>query len=520
MAPRDREELGGTPPGGLTRTVVRGVGVSGLGFVLTQVLTLGIYLTLARLATPDDFGELAAGAIVVNVGIQLFGVESGILTALIHRRDRVEEAMATAVVSTLLTGLVFTGLAFAVSPLVGAFFDSGRIGSVAAATSGLMLLRTACVVPMAMLQRRFSFARRVVVEPLGVIAFGATAIATTANGLGVWGLVLGFYARALVDVVLSWSLVGWRPQMNKASFDMWRELVGYARHVFAATVVQRLNDQVPAALLGRFVGSAQLGQFRYGIRTAALPFSAALAAASYVLFPAFARIAEDPARFRQAFTRALGWMAVIGMPGGFIMLGLGAPAATLLYGPDFADAGDAAMALCVFVAAGVLVSVITEAFSADGRPELLVRIHLVEALVGIVAMIALLRFELVGVAAGVSLGVAVGATYAIWKAQRVFEIPWRTIASEITPPFVAAVVMGISALILDTTLVQAADQETFRGIGLLLAETIFALSLYAVVLHLLDSGRAGEMRDLIRQGRGAAGPGPATPQGIDTVPTP
>ena len=90
-------------PGGLTDTVVRGVGLAGLGYVSAQALTLAFYLALARLATPKDFGQFAAGSMLVNIGL-LF-TESGMLAALIHREDRIDEAASTATVATALSGL-------------------------------------------------------------------------------------------------------------------------------------------------------------------------------------------------------------------------------------------------------------------------------------------------------------------------------------------------------------------------------------------------------------------------------
>ena len=87
-------------PGGepLTGTVLRGAGVAVLGYAGAQVITLAFYLALARLVTPSEFGEFAAASIVITAGI-LF-VESGMLAALIQRRDRLEEAANTAVIAT------------------------------------------------------------------------------------------------------------------------------------------------------------------------------------------------------------------------------------------------------------------------------------------------------------------------------------------------------------------------------------------------------------------------------------
>src|SRR5687767_1098048 len=163
---------------GLTATVFRGTGLAGAGWVVGQVLNLGFYIALARLLTPEDFGQVAAGAIVVGVGELV--ANSGMVAALSQRRDRVEEAANTALIATLLGGLGLTLVALALAPLVGLFFDSGEITEIAAATSVWILLRCATNVPDAIMQRRFSFLRRVVVEPLGIVVFGATAVVLAA----------------------------------------------------------------------------------------------------------------------------------------------------------------------------------------------------------------------------------------------------------------------------------------------------------------------------------------------------
>ena len=87
------------------------------------------------------------------------------MAALIHRRDRIDEAASTAVVATALGGVASRLIALAASPLIGLFFDSDDRGD-PPPISGLLLLRT-LVVPEALLQRRFSFLRRMIIEPAG-----------------------------------------------------------------------------------------------------------------------------------------------------------------------------------------------------------------------------------------------------------------------------------------------------------------------------------------------------------------
>jgi O-antigen/teichoic acid export membrane protein len=459
------------------------------------LLTLAFYVVLARLASPDDFGDLAAGMVIVSAGFTLS--ESGMLAALIHRPDRIEEAASTAAVSTAAAGVVFGLAGLAASPLIGAIFDSSRIGDVAAAASGLLLLHPLRVVPEALLQRRFSFLRRVVIEPAGVIAFGATAVVLCANGLGVWGLLIGYYARAALETVLSWGFVRWRPNLSLASFGMWRELIRYGRFGLGATALERLTEQVPVVLLGRYVSSAQLGQYRIAQRIAATPLAVIVQSGSYVIFPAMARITANRERLRGAAVRSLRMMSTIAFPLGLALVPLGLPGAVLIFGNEWRDAGYAAMALSLFPIAGTLTSFASEVAKADGRPDIVASTQGIQLLAGAGCMVALLPFDLVGVAAGFGLGWLAGGLYSVSRVARLLETARRRLFAEALPALVAALAMVAVVTPLEFLLVNADDQSRALGLALLAGEALLALAVYVGSMRLLAPATLRELRDLV-----------------------
>lgn len=484
---------------GLTGTVLRGAGLAGVGYLLTQGLTLGFYLALARIATPTDFGQFASAGIVVSTGL-LF-TESGMLAALIHRRDRVNEAASTAVISTALGGLLFSLAALASSPLLGAFFESDRVGTLAAAMSGLLLIRSFQVVPEALLQRNFSFLRRLVIQPVQVIAFGIAAVLATSEGLGPWGLVIGFYASAVTDVLLSWILLRWRPRLSQASFSMWKELIGYGRHVLASNVVLRLAEQLPIALLGRFVGQSAAGQWRYADRMAGGPFMLLVSGASYVIFPAFARISHERRRFSAAFLESLRWFATAAMPFGLIFIPLGIPLAVTLFGDVWRDAGEGVMALSAFIIAASMVSIASEALKAAGRPDILTRIHTVTGITAAIAMGSLMGFDLVGVAAGFSIGWCAGAAYALSRLGKLLEIPLRDMLRCLWAPAVAAMAMAAILMPIDRLLLDPVSHGVALALLLLAAEGLIATALYAAVLLPLAPDTIPRLREILGSAR-------------------
>jgi O-antigen/teichoic acid export membrane protein len=484
------------PPDSMSGAVVRGVGLAGIGYVLSQIISFATYLALAKLATPADFGQFAAGTIVVGVGMTLS--ESGMLAALIQRKDRLEEALNSAFLATLIGGVVFSLLALAAAPIIGFFFHSHEVGIVAAVMSGWMLLRLATIIPDASLQRRFSFFRRVIVDPLGVIAFAAGSIVAAAAGMGVWALIIGTYAQASVNVVAAWALAGWRPQPRLATIAMWRELARFGRPVLGAEFIRRIVSEIPVVAIGRFVGTGALGQFTYASRVASQPLGAIVNVGGYVLLPAFSRLSTHDARFRAALLRALRWVCVLAFPAGMIIVPLGMPAIVVIFGEQWRQAGYGAMALSGACAALALDSIASEAWKAYGRPDMLPRMHSISLLLTAICVGALVPFGLVGVTIGISVSAIGVAAYAVRGMSSVLDIPIRRLLTEIWPPAVAAVVMAGSLVCLEFLVVHADRRGTVDGLALLAGETLLGVALYLGALAVVARGTVRELLAALR----------------------
>jgi PST family polysaccharide transporter len=474
--------------------IARGAGLAGLGFVLSRGLTFASYIVIAQLIAPRDAGQLAAGTVLVGLGL-LFA-ESGMLAAIIHWKGDVDEAASTAFASTLVTGVLLTLIGVAAAPLVGAFFHSSTIGWVAAASSGWLFLRSLQIVPDALLQRRFSFLRRVAVDPLGALAFGITAIACCANGMGVWGLVLGTYALYTVQAVAAWGFVRWRPRRSLMSMGTWRQLAGYARHVVASEVVRRVTVQLDSILLGRFSGSAALGQYAYGLRLASEPTGAWVSVAAYTLLPAFARIADDAARFRRAFLEALSALCTISVPVALLLLAVGDQLALFAFGPEWPQSGDAVKALCGLGFGATLTSISSEVFKAAGRPQLLPRVHGVAFATSIVLLPSLLWAGVVGIGIAVSISAMITGAYALRHAAATVDASLGDLLRSLRGLVASGAIALAAVLALDLTVFADTSSRLAAG-GELVAEGAVMALVYAAALLFLAPADAHRIRDAV-----------------------
>jgi O-antigen/teichoic acid export membrane protein len=497
-------ETGEAEPEALSGVVTRGASLAGAGYVITQVFTFAAYLALARLATPADFGRFTAGAVVVNAGAVLG--ESGIEAALLHRRRQMEAAVNSAWVATFLGGIGLTLVALASAPLIGVFFHSEETGIVAAALSGWMMLRMMCIVPDALLMRRFSFARRVFIDPLSTIFFAAGAIPAAAAGLGVWALVIGTYASAILNVTAAWVFARWRPRPRLARRDVWRELSRFGRPVVGGNLIRRFVQEIPVLALGRFSGAGALGQFTYATRIATQSLGAVINVGGYVLLPAFSRLSVHDARFRTAVRTALHWLCILSFPAGMLLVPLGTPSVVLIFGEQWREAGHAAMALGVYCAALGLDSIASEAWKANGRTDMLPRMHGVSLVLTLVFVGALVQFGVVGVAIGLSAAAVGVAAYAVRGMSHALGIELSDLIREIWPPAVAACVMAGGLFCLEHFVVNADRHGLAVGLALLVAETLIGAALYIALLAAVAPASVRQLLGVARsQARGLSG---------------
>lgn len=481
------------PP--LRRTTIRGARLALTGYALSRGMMFGVYLVLARLISPADFGHFAAASVFIGVGA-LF-VEGGMMSALIRHRDRLDEAASTAFASLLVSGILMTAIALAGAPLIGAFFKSSQVTRLAAALSGVLFVQAVTIVPDALLQKRFSFMRRVAVDPLGSAAFCAAAIVACANGAGAWGLVLGTYASMVTEMVASWAFAGFRPRPSQVSISMWRELASFARPVLGSSLISRVATQIDVLLLGRLKGASILGQYKNGFRIAQQPADAFVNAGSYVLLPALVRIAHDRERLRDAARELLAAVAAVALPVSLMMLPLGEALAVLLLGPKWRPAGHAVAALCGLLIGRATISVTSEIFKAVGRPNLLVRMHFV-SLCTMAAFVgaAVAPFGLVGVGVAVSVSQCVTAAYALHHAGPLTGLRGGDLRRAARGPVLAAAAM-LLAMFAFAAAVHPLDYHVLVAWILVGAETLIGVGTYIALLLVIDRSRRHEAHALL-----------------------
>ena len=466
--------------GGLGGTLKRGAALATIGMVLVQGVTVVQTLVLGRLLGPYEVGVYTAGSVLVTT-LGMFA-QGSLGDAIIQRKHDLEDAAHTAMAVTFGMGLLLALGAAAASPLIGIVFHDPRVGLIAAATSGLVLLHACPTVPDALMQRAFQFKRRIIIDPAVSMTSAVVAITFAALGYGAWALVIGTYTSSVVWVGLSWWLAKWHPLRGRLSLRIWREMARFSLPVFLEGIGERFREVFEQVLVGRWLGTSALGQYRYGYRIAWLPSMAVIQICSYVLFPAFSRISGDPSRFRAAFLRALTWIWFAALPVGALLLALGPPTVTLLLGEEWRSAGNAAAAMAGIGLGVALASAAVEAVKGAGRSHLLNWMTALGLGLGIPLLIVLAPYGLVAVGIALSISYLAVGFLSVILARPVVGFSARDIGACLGATTLAATVAFAVVFPLERFGTRSADHGVLAGLLSIGAECFLFAVIYLAAL--------------------------------------
>lgn len=490
-----------SPVGGLGSTLRRGAVISAGTLIVVQLVSLAQTLVLARILSPSEVGIFAAGTVLS--GFLLTFSEGGLRNALVQRQHGLEDAANTVFWASLCAGLLWALAAAAAAPLVAWTFDSATAGLVAAASAGTILLHAMTNVPDSLMQRRFDFRQRMIVQPSVAISFAVASVAFCFLGLGIWGLVIGSYVSHLVWILTTWVLARWMPGRGRPSVRVWREMAGFGIPLVLGAVVDKGRDVVETAVVGSALSMTALGNYRYGRRLGALPGTAVIEVGSYVLFPAFSRIAGDATRLKAAFLRALRGLWCIAAPVAGFTVAVGEPVIVLLLGEPWRGAGVMFVALAGSGPGVAMAAVGLESIKGCGRTSLLNWVTGLGTVVGVGLLLALLPFGLTGVGLALSITSFVSGLVSLLLARRLVGVSLRELGDRLIAPLMATVLAAVGIGLLEH-LVSHSDQRGIAlGLVIVLCEGVGLLAIYIGTLRVIAPATLTELTTVFRRMRGS-----------------
>lgn len=367
----------------LTRATLHGTFWSYASRYSGKLLVFVSTAVLARVLLKEEFG--IAGYALVIIGFMEVLEGLGIGPAIIYHRADTDRLDTAFWLGLGVGGVLFALSYFVAAPLAGAFFQDPRAVPVTRALGLEFLISAFSLVHAALLMQKLAFKRKFVPEMARSASKGIASIVLALLGFGAWSLILGQLAGVLVQTVVYWLVVPWRPAL-RFQRRMVRSLLGYGSSVVSINGLGILLLNVDYLLIGRFMGAAALGVYTLAFRVPELLVKQLCNVVGNVTFPVYAQMRDDPQALRRGFLLTMRYLTMITIPLGLGLALVAEPFVLVVFGERWAEAVPVTAAISLYMLLRSLVFNAGSVYKAVGRPSLLSRLSLLQAVVAVPAL--------------------------------------------------------------------------------------------------------------------------------------
>jgi O-antigen/teichoic acid export membrane protein len=302
--------------------------------------------------------------------------------------------------------------------------------------------------------------------------FGGTAGLLAAwSGWGAWSLVVQRGVTELVGTLMAWQAYPWWPGPVFSTRTL-RDLSGYSVTMTYTQVLYVALVRVQDVIVGRFIGTAAVGQYRTAWRMVELISQGVIMPFTQVALPTLGRLQDDLPAFRKAYLRITAVCSSVAVPAivGFAMV---APdAIPLVFGDQWGAAVPVAQVLGLMAVPFTHNRFAAPALATLGRYTSLARLSSLQLVLTVVMSIAAAPYGLVAVAGAYVARAYLMLPLQFWVFKRYSGLGYGEVLRSVAPAFATSTLMAVVIAGLDAA---AGDVLRERNLYLITAIPVGAL---------------------------------------------
>ena len=452
----------------------QGVLWSGIQNWGSQAISLAIFLTLARLLTPEAWGLVAIASLVIDFS-QLF-LSQGFKQTIIQKKELSNQEINTVFWLQILLSLVFTIVCFLVAGNIATFFKQPELKLVLQALSVLFIFNALSLTQVALLQRQFKFKSLAIRTLLAIVVAGIVGIVCASRGYGVWSLVAQQLSYQLIAVLVLWKVSDWRPQLQ-FSGEYLGEIFNFSRNILGYQLVNFFNQRTDNLLIGYFLGKTALGYYAIAHRILKVMTQLLIGTLNQVTLPLFARLQDDQERFLKTFYNVTKYTCLIAFPTFVGMMTLSEELIITLFGEKWIEAIPI---IRIIGFTGILRGISffqRSAFVSMGKPAWQLQIGTINTLLNIAFCLVAIKWGIVAVAIAYVVSDYCVLPLSSWKLKQLISLQWREYLWQFMPSIICTSVMVITIILMKNTLLDNLNYQSQLVVCTIIGIISYAISL-------------------------------------------
>lgn len=399
-----------------------------------------VSIILARLLNPEIYGTVAIVTVIMSI-LQVF-IDSGLGNSLIQKKDADDLDFSTVFYFNLVICSVLYVTLFTAAPFITQFYNMPaltpliRVSGLTLIVSGIKNIQQAYV-SRNMMFKKFFFATLG-----GTIGSAVLGVFMAYRGYGAWALVFQSLFNNIVDTIILWVLVKWRPRLQ-FSFLRLKGLFGFGWKLLFTTLLETAYDDLGQLIIGRKYSSSQLAYYNKGKQFPNYIVTNINSSIKSVMFPVFSKEQDDISRLKYMTKKSIQVSNYLISP---MIIGLAACAETFVSLVLTEKWLPCVVYLRLFSISYLFQPIQTtnkNVIKALGKGEILLKVQLIIRVLGILLIAATMNFGILTMTISVILTSILEQYVLARQNKKLLHYGYFEQIGDMMPALILSMVMGI-----------------------------------------------------------------------------
>jgi O-antigen/teichoic acid export membrane protein len=462
--------------------------------VVTQVVAWMVTLIVIRVLTPGDYGLMALCTAVTSVIAGL--AELGLGASLVHARVLTKSDLARVAGALLLLNTTCAILAICGAGLFAALFGDPRLALIIQVSSLQFVLAAVVAVPESLAYRAMNFKWLAMADIATGLTISVTTLAFALLGFGVWALVVGNLAGAVVrsTILLMAGTAVW-PTLNLSGIG---QFLRYGGAWAGARFAWQLTYISDILIAGRFLTEPVVGTYSVAQQLSNMPLGKVMGIVNQVAFPAIARLQDDLPRMRKRVLEAIRLMAGFAIPSLWGLALVADELISVVLGERWQSAVLPLQLISVVGPLRMVSALLATAVSAMGRADIELGNTIRSLVIFVVTILIAVRWGLFGLSVGYGVAVALSFTVTLSRTARTLNVSTVALFRACSSAVASSVAMCLVVMALRPALLGI---DTWLRLTMLI---VVGAAVYAFTLALIDRPIWSDARKVVTALRSGA----------------
>lgn len=360
-----------------------------------QGVTFLVSIILARLLGPEIYGTVALVTIIITV-LSVF-IDSGLGSSLIQKNEVDDLDYSSVFYFNVIVCLILYAILFVTSPTIARFYNQNQLVSIIRVLGLTLIISGFKNIQNAYVSRNLIFKKYFYATLGGTILSAILGIWMAYKGYGVWALVFQNLSNNLIDTIILWFTVNWRPKLL-FSFSRLKVLLKYSWKLLASALLDTTHNQMRQLIVGKKYSSTDLAFYSKGEHFPASMMQAIILSIDSVLFPAMSQKQSKMEDIRNMSRKSIKIGSYVLCP---MMIGLAACSNNLIrlfLSDEWIPVVPYLRIFCVAYAFYPIHTTNLNAIKAFGRSDIFLKLEIIKKIVNIIIIIISIEYGVYAIA--------------------------------------------------------------------------------------------------------------------------